>query len=544
MISWIQKYFQQHFKAVFGVLLVLTIVSFIFTIGASPGIGHGERRVIERPFFGLNLAKQDDQQKLMGDASVSAYLLAGYNGADNEQIQQYALQRYAALSIADSLRIPVPTEAELRDYIKTLKPFQDAKGEFDAEAYNRFLTSIKGKSNISEGRVSRVIADDWRADRIQKILAGPGYVMSGDIRRQLEQADTQWSLNVATVSYDSYKPSITPTEAELTKFFENNSFKYELAPQFSGSMVLVTLASELPKVKLSEEEIKAYFEANKSRFTAGAKDEASASYATLKPQVEIVLRSERARRRALSIASDISYRLFDKKATPETIAKMVADEGYSLSPLKPFTQAEPAAELNGSTEAAAEAFKLGTDRFFSDAISIPTGAVILVWKETIPSRKPALAEVRDKVLADFVENQRRERFVELGRTIKTAIEGRLKTGDTFANAAQYAATLSGVKIETKAIPPFTLRQPAKELTYTIYGTLENLQKGQLSDMTLSENAGLIVHAAEKKIPDFSENNPLVTEARAQLAKSAGTTSGNAILGEMVERELQKGEIAH
>ena len=39
MISWIQRSFQQHFRIIFGILLAVTIISFIFTIGASPGIG-------------------------------------------------------------------------------------------------------------------------------------------------------------------------------------------------------------------------------------------------------------------------------------------------------------------------------------------------------------------------------------------------------------------------------------------------------------------------------------------------------------------------
>ena len=46
MISWIQRTFQQHFKAVFLVLLVLTIISFVFTIGAGAGIGRGGGRCV------------------------------------------------------------------------------------------------------------------------------------------------------------------------------------------------------------------------------------------------------------------------------------------------------------------------------------------------------------------------------------------------------------------------------------------------------------------------------------------------------------------
>ena len=85
MITRIQRYFQHHFKAIFAVLLAVTIVSFIFTIGASPGLGRGDRRVVERHFFGYNLSLPDDQARLFGDAQLSASLSVGsFGGLDQE----------------------------------------------------------------------------------------------------------------------------------------------------------------------------------------------------------------------------------------------------------------------------------------------------------------------------------------------------------------------------------------------------------------------------------------------------------------------------
>ena len=69
MISWIQRYFQSHFKVIFAVLLGVLIISFVFTIGAAPGIGRADRQVVEQHFFGYNLGLQTDQQRLMGDAA-------------------------------------------------------------------------------------------------------------------------------------------------------------------------------------------------------------------------------------------------------------------------------------------------------------------------------------------------------------------------------------------------------------------------------------------------------------------------------------------
>ncbi|HLP25625.1 MAG TPA: peptidyl-prolyl cis-trans isomerase, partial [Acidobacteriota bacterium] len=60
MISWIQTYFQKHFRTVFAVLLGVVIISFVFTIGAAPGIGRAGNKVLEQPFFGHNLGNEQD----------------------------------------------------------------------------------------------------------------------------------------------------------------------------------------------------------------------------------------------------------------------------------------------------------------------------------------------------------------------------------------------------------------------------------------------------------------------------------------------------
>ena len=68
MITWIQRYFQHHFKIIFAVLLAGIIIAFVFTIGAAPGIGQADRQMVDRHFFGYNLGLQSDQQRLIVDA--------------------------------------------------------------------------------------------------------------------------------------------------------------------------------------------------------------------------------------------------------------------------------------------------------------------------------------------------------------------------------------------------------------------------------------------------------------------------------------------
>jgi peptidyl-prolyl cis-trans isomerase D len=543
MISWIQKYFQQHFRTIFAVLLALIIVSFVFTIGASGGIGHAERGAIERPFFGANLASAADAQRVSGDAQLSVFISYGMANVDNEQLQQYALQRFAAIALANRLHIPAPTDVELKQHLRGLRAFQGQNGEFDPTLYTKFRDSLKTNNRLRESEVFRVLADDYRAELIQKLFAGPGYVLSSDVRKQLAAADTQWALAIASIPADSYNPSITPSQADLAKFYADNKFRYEIPPAFSGYAIHFDTAAYLPKVKVTDDDVRNYYNRHKARFTPAPKDpkatpDEAAGFEAVKASVETALRQERANRLAVNDAADFTIQLDDKKATPSSLPDLAGARGLALKPLKPFTRGQAIAELGGATDLSNEAFKLSQDRFFSDALTVPTGAVILVWKETIPSRAPELNEVLSKVTVDYLATERRTRFVELGKTLRSGIEARLKSGQNFGPAAEAAASAAGVKVELRTPAAFTLRQPPRDLPYSVFGTLESLEKGKVSDMVIADEKGLIVFAAEKNLPAMDDNAPAFIEARTQLARMSGSTTGGAVMSELVERELK------
>jgi peptidyl-prolyl cis-trans isomerase D len=117
----------------------------------------------------------------------------------------------------------------------------------------------------------------------------------------------------------------------------------------------------------------------------------------------------------------------------------------------------------------------------------------------------------------------------------------LKAGDPFEKAAATAATGTGLEVETKTLPAFTLRNRPQDLDFSILGTLEGLDQGELPDMVINSDKGLFVYALEKKAPDVSESNPQYGETRAQIASYKGRFGASAYISEMVENELKRTE---
>ena len=269
MISWIQRYFQHHFRIVFALVLLATIISFIIAFGPGSSVGRGiqERAPVERRFFGYNLGSQEDEARLFGDANLSATLVTGYSSLDNADLQNYALQRAAALSVADQLHLPAATNQEIADYIKGLRAFSGEDGAFDARRYETFRDSLKTNPRLTEATVHRVLADDVRAEKVKKVIAGPGYVLPADVKTQLDRADSVWTLGVATVDYAAFSPSIPVSDLALAKYYEENSFRYTVPARVVVSAAYFPAAAFTGPIAVNETEVRGYYEAHPGRWT-------------------------------------------------------------------------------------------------------------------------------------------------------------------------------------------------------------------------------------------------------------------------------------
>ncbi len=546
MISWIQRTFQHHFRLIFAVLLVGMVIPFIFTIGSTPGVGRAENRTAKREFFGHNLMSQSDYRTLTEDARISADLQYGQS-VTAEQIQYYMYQRVAAAALADQLHLPQPSATEITDFIKRLRIFMGTDGQFDVTRYDAFRSSLKGGSTVTEADIARVIRDDVRMNRLQRFLAGPGYVTPSDVKDLLVKADTTWTLAQATVDYASFSPDIDISETALNKFYSDNMFRYTIAPRIVADAVQFSAADFVAGVAPTEAQVREYYDANPSQFpkpaTKGApvKADPAADYAAVQPQVRQAVILEIARQAAVKAASDLAYALYEGKVARPALGAFLASRNLKVQSLAPFTREAGPAELGGAGPVANAAFELSADRFYSEGLPTPAGAAVLIWKELLPSRQPALAEIREKVLADARDNEKRIRFVEFGRSLRAGIERRLKSGDTFDKAV--AAAAGATKVDVKAFPAFTLRGQPKDLDPSVVPLLDHLDKGGVSAMEATADKGVLVYAADKKVPASDESNPLYAMVKLQLSDSYARADATSIMRELVDGELKRSEPA-
>jgi peptidyl-prolyl cis-trans isomerase D len=550
MISWVQRNFQRHFRIIFAIVLIGTIVSFVVTIGATSSIGYNNRASVSRDFFGHNLGSSADVDHMLRDAEMSVQFQTGYANLTQEQLQNYAYQRAAALHMADELHLPQPTAAQMTQFIESLRIFEDKNGRFDPNRYNLIRTSLDSQAGSAGTSPARVIAEDVRVNEIGSLLSGPGYVFSDEVKRTLDLGFTTWTLETASLNFDSFRPEIHPTEADLQKFFAENSFRYDLPPRVSVSYVEFPTSDYMAGVTATDEEVKDYFNANRDQFipkpAAGAKPSSlkpEVTLQTVRPFVEAQVKIKKAQRLALDAAANFALGLYDNKvARGPALDAYLASAKLTAKPLAPFTRDAGPAELGGSQELSEAAFKLDADRYFSEELPTPGGAAILLWNETLPSRKSLLIEVRAKVAADYIDNERHTRFAELGQALRLKIQSGLKSGLSFDQAVK-AAEDGTLAVTLGRIPPFSLRDRPKDLDESVVGELDHLDKGQVSEMVQSASGGVLVYAADKRAPVLTPANPRYAETRAEIALYSSRITSNSMMGEIVDRELKRSQAA-
>ena len=549
MISWIQRYFQKHFRLVFAIILIAVAVPMVFIYSASGGTGSDHSgKLLERSFFGYNLGNAEQTRRIFSDATWSIRLKAGYDALQGDQVQQYALQRVAGLALADELRLPLPTAEQVAKAIPTLRAFQNDEGQFDQTRYTQFGDSLKTRTDLTGADINRILRDDLRLESLGKLVGGPGYVLPHDIKQQLSLADSTWTVQVASLDYAAFNPAINPTEDTLKKFHEENAFRYEVPARPRLSIVEFKGTEFIPPVAPTEAELRAYYDSNPARFPVPADAEKKDDKPALTPaapvdhfpkvraQVEAALRSAVGARGASKAANDLATALFERKLAPNSaeLAAFLAEQRRTAKAVAPFTPDNPPADMPWLANYADQVSRLDEKRHFSDPLPTTDSFVILLWNESLPGYKPLFAEVRERALADYKDGEKRKLFIARGQALRAQLQ---------AAAANFGTAAAAEKLEVKSYANFTLRQPPQDMPYPAFSALQNLEAGQVAEMIAEAAKGHFVYAQEKKVPDLTPANPRYAEIQQQMMLRTSANNSSAYLAGLVERELKKSEPA-
>ena len=466
MITWLQNATGKHHRLIFGFLLVIIVASFVFYGFAGRNGLHGSGSYM---YLGVDLNDPAVRQRHR-DAQF-------FSSATGRRMENVSLeQRIAELSLANSLRLPEPSETEIRRIAREMTNPPGAKE--DAEALSKFIDFASKQLATTDldtrVRFEQFIKDTWRINKAMTILAGPGHATAAQIKRILDRERTLWTVEAATISDAGFKATVADDEAKAKAAFEASKEAYRIPARIEATAVVITQAAP-DTAPISDEEIitHGYNVAEKLKLDAGKiKEQALARRA----EIEKLLRAERAMTNLAGLVSDELAEKFPAdttKPSDKAFADWLKAKGAQLRPLPAFDAGNPPAIDKVPAEALRVAGELTDKDWHTDVYRTEEGAVFVQLVKRTESRLPEFAEVKPLALSSWRSAERARLFAEEAIRLGKALQADAAAGKNFAASA-------------KALG-LTVTMPA---AFTAFSVPENLSGATENTGQLLEVAGV------------------------------------------------------
>tara|TARA_B100001248_G_scaffold262737_1_gene262002 strand:- start:3715 stop:5310 length:1596 start_codon:yes stop_codon:yes gene_type:complete len=529
MITFMQRVLQRHYQWLFILLLIVVIISFVFTIGAAPGISSG-RSNKKRDFYGFNLNDESDTQELFHGSALSVYLTTGSFPESKHSMEETLLARAVLLHVADTLQIPEPTEEELIAFIQSRPAFQGITGNFDQGRYEEFVAMAESGFKSENARV--FMAQDMRIEKAVSALRDPGYITPFEVQQQAELMGTQWSLLVASLDYESFSPEMNIAEEDLRSFYEENAHSYTLSERAVATYINFDADPfETEIAAPTEDELMSFWSSNPNLFTAE-------SFEDSRDTIAAAFVREQAKRKASERAMEFAYALYNQNIAYGTDAftVLLKKHGLALKSLPPFTEED----LNtlGMQQSLpynllAQAFALNDTHYYSEPIPTVDGSAILFYEGMLPTTIPAFSSVRERVENDYKLIQKRRLFAEKAIQLEDELRAALSSGKSFEQATGKAG------LSTQAYEPFSIRTAPNELDSAFLAEIKHFDSGEMTSMVPTPQGGSFIFVEDKKIPEIEEGSAEWEEAQNQLSFITAHANIQNFVAEMINAGMQK-----
>ena len=543
MISWIQNHLIRHGRWIFLSLLALIIVSFVFTIGNTPGCTTDRSGYQEQLYYGIDMNSPRERDALLEKVRLSAFL-NGQQRLNNQQVEN----RVALLHLADKIGVPAPDQETLADFITTKAAFRGEDGEFSADSYTAFVDQIESNPQTPQGMVLVVLEEDYRINQIGSVLAGPGYLLPSEALAQAQRNRTKYTLATAELNYVDFKPEIEPSDEALKEYYEANKANYQIPERIKASYVLFEsdrFEDQVPAA--SEEELREHFISNRAQFVAEFEankpkpaegeeaeetEDAPVTYSDVSEAVAASFLSEQLARVTHQTAHAFTLSLHNNNVERDSAAfnALLTENGVSLVEIEPYTAAG-VSQRALSVEMLESAFALGSNRYYSDAYALEAGYGVLIYEGRIDAEIQAFETVKTEVSVNYQAEEKRRLFNEKGESLKAELEAKVSEGTAFVEAAE------ALELKAQAFETFSASDAPRELNRSALQQAQGMQSGEVSPMLTAGPTGIIVYVENKDVPELASDDEDLTEAENMLQRYSAYTSGASFSTELVVQGL-------
>lgn len=512
MITKIQNVTQKHHKIIFGILLVLIIIAFVFTIGSSiPYFGDRGGLMDYQPntFYGYDLKNPEQMREVQVQAMSEAML----SGAETNEAIENLMYRYMYFThLGNTMNIKTVSSPDLNNYIKSRAYFMSADGKFDESKWNKFVSERTADGRITKDDLNKVLAKNALVEKIENLMAGPGYVLPEEVSGHFKRNYGTWDIQLVKIPFDSFTTKISSDENALKTFYESNKENFRL-PMAVGIDVALVPASNFKIDEPSESDLQKFYNDTKSNY-ATVKDGKTEipSLATIKDKVIADYKKNSAIKKAMIEAEAIVTKLYDSEAkfTTDLFKNSMAEYGnkVKINNVKNYRPTDSTFPEGIPQSVLAVGYKLDETNFYGDPVPSEEGAWIVFFREKEDSYIPDFNKAKKAVEAVYKNVEKEKAFSEYGKKTKDSIKDGLSKGKQFNELIEMD------KVELLSANNFSIMKPTPEMQsvleayYLLRDTLPNMKKGDVSDMLTYNKNGYIIYVSKINEPELDANSPI------------------------------------
>ena len=409
MLSRIQVFLEKNRKWLFGFLLIVIIIPFVFTIGNMPGLVKG-KKAIKMHLFGYDLTDRSQVEEVVQKGAMSiAIRMGSEENAWMESAQGYAFYRLLLLSVARDLKLPFPSEAVLQNFIKTRPLFCDENQEFQSSRYNAYLENWKKTGNKTY-TLRSLLEEDYLCDQVRSVMMQTQTSFEKEAAAFFKNVKTVYDLDYIVVKNDIQAPEKIHEEV-LRTYYDEHKENYRIDRRADVTLLFFEnkkyLAS-LPKISTSD--LQKYYEEHKNAFK---EEDAIPEFSAVQDRVKKAFENEYLSRLAEENALQFVITTYEKGwmiGSDDWKQALDKNDIRCIHSVQPYTQDDIPAKKGLSKEMLLKAFDLTESHFLSDPMPVKNGVVLLALNKFLPSYLPDLEQVHEKVLADVKRDECQKAF--------------------------------------------------------------------------------------------------------------------------------------
>ncbi len=329
-----------------------------------------------------------------------------------EGVDGEIVQRLATFSLLDQeakkLGLALPT-SEVVNFLKTDEQFRNpTTGEFDEQTLQTILTN----NQLSEARLKELLHGDLvRRMLVDSVGAGPA-APKAILRTLILSEIEERKVAFVVITSDMAGPGATPTEKQLTDYYEANKKRFE-APEYRAfTAVTVRAADFAAAAQIAEADIVKAYEAVKERLYV-TPEKRTFYQATFDDEAA-------ARAAVVALRAGKPFENFAKEL------------GLTLAAVT-FTDTPRSDILDPNVAAAtfAESLKPGQ---ITEPVKGSFGWTVVQLAGVTPGSTKPLDEVRNEIVAEMTKGEGRKKMLDAIEKLETARDG----GGGLAEAAAAA----------------------------------------------------------------------------------------------------------